>query len=76
MFVTETDELDGPRWIINFPTKDHWKGSSRLEWVESGLQDLRRVLRERQIKSVAIPPLGQGMAAWIGRRSNRASMPP
>jgi O-acetyl-ADP-ribose deacetylase (regulator of RNase III) len=60
MFVTETGELDGPRWIINFPTKDHWKGASRLEWVESGLQDLKRVLRERQIKSVAIPPLGAG----------------
>jgi O-acetyl-ADP-ribose deacetylase (regulator of RNase III) len=60
MFVTETGEFDGPRWIINFPTKEHWKGSSRLEWVEAGLQDLKRVLRERQIKSVAIPPLGAG----------------
>lgn len=60
MFVTETGELNGPRWIINFPTKEHWKGSSRLEWVEAGLQDLTRVLRERQIKSVAIPPLGAG----------------
>lgn len=60
MFVTETGELDGPRWIINFPTKEHWRGSSRLEWVESGLQDLKRVLQERQIRSVAIPPLGAG----------------
>jgi O-acetyl-ADP-ribose deacetylase (regulator of RNase III) len=60
MFVTETGELDGPRWIINFPTKDHWRGNSRLDWVESGLQDLKRVLRERNIHSVAIPPLGAG----------------
>ncbi|HEY4080736.1 MAG TPA: macro domain-containing protein [Burkholderiaceae bacterium] len=60
MFVTETGELDGPRWIVNFPTKDHWRGSSRLEWVESGLQDLKSVLRERNIKSIAIPPLGAG----------------
>lgn len=60
MFVTETGELDGPRWIINFPTKEHWKGDSRLEWVESGLDDLKRVLREREIRSVAIPPLGAG----------------
>jgi len=60
MFVTETDELEGPRWIINFPTKEHWKGDSRLEWVESGLEDLKRVLRERKIRSVAIPPLGAG----------------
>jgi O-acetyl-ADP-ribose deacetylase (regulator of RNase III) len=60
MFVTETGELDGPRWIINFPTKDHWKGNSRLDWVESGLEDLKRILRERKIRSVAIPPLGAG----------------
>jgi O-acetyl-ADP-ribose deacetylase (regulator of RNase III) len=60
MFVTETGELDGPRWVINFPTKDHWKGDSRLEWVEAGLEDLKRVLRERNIRSVAIPPLGAG----------------
>jgi O-acetyl-ADP-ribose deacetylase (regulator of RNase III) len=60
MFVTETGELDGPRWVINFPTKDHWRGNSRLDWVESGLQDLKRVLRERNIHSVAIPPLGAG----------------
>jgi O-acetyl-ADP-ribose deacetylase (regulator of RNase III) len=60
MFVTETGELDGPRWIINFPTKDHWKGDSRLEWVESGLEDLKRVLHEKKIRSVAIPPLGAG----------------
>jgi O-acetyl-ADP-ribose deacetylase (regulator of RNase III) len=60
MFVTETGELDGPKWIINFPTKDHWRGDSKLEWVETGLQDLRRVLQERQIRSVAIPPLGAG----------------
>ena len=60
MFVTETGELDGPRWIINFPTKEHWKGKSRLDWVVSGLEDLKRVMCERQIHSVAIPPLGAG----------------
>jgi O-acetyl-ADP-ribose deacetylase (regulator of RNase III) len=60
MFVTETGELSGPRWVINFPTKDHWKAPSRLEWVEAGLQDLKCVLQARQIKSIAIPPLGAG----------------
>ena len=60
MFVTETGELEGPRWVINFPTKEHWKAPSRLEWVEAGLEDLKRVLRERRIRSVAIPPLGAG----------------
>lgn len=60
MFVTETDELIGPRWVINFPTKQHWKGNSKMEWIETGLQDLRRFLVENQIKSIAIPPLGSG----------------
>lgn len=60
MFVTETGELSGPRWVINFPTKEHWRAPSRIEWIEAGLQDLKRVLRERQITSVAIPPLGAG----------------
>lgn len=60
MFVTEPGELDGPRWIVNFPTKQHWRAPSRLEWVESGLQDLRRFLIEHRVASVAIPPLGAG----------------
>ena len=60
MFVTPVHELDGPRWIINFPTKQHWRAPSRMEWVVEGLQDLRRFLIEHQVKSIAIPPLGAG----------------
>ena len=60
MFVTESSELSGPRWIINFPTKAHWRSPSKLEWVRSGLQDLRRVIVENGIRSVAVPPLGSG----------------
>lgn len=60
MFVTEVSELDGPRWVINFPTKQHWRGNSRMEWITTGLQDLRRFLIENEVKSVAIPPLGAG----------------
>ncbi|HBO3155632.1 type II toxin-antitoxin system antitoxin DNA ADP-ribosyl glycohydrolase DarG [Pseudomonas aeruginosa] len=60
MFVTQVHELDGPRWIVNFPTKQHWRARSRMEWVVEGLQDLRRFLVEEQVKSVAIPPLGAG----------------
>src|SRR5680860_471984 len=61
MFVVETGQL-GPaaRIIINFPTKRHWKGKSRLEYIEAGLEDLIRVLREHKVQSVAIPPLGCG----------------
>ncbi len=60
MFVTSVDELDGPRWIVNFPTKQHWRVPSRMEWVVEGLQDLRRFLIEQQVQSIAIPPLGAG----------------
>ena len=60
MFVTETQRLGDPRWVINFPTKKDWRHPSKLEYVESGLQDLIRVIRERRIESVALPPLGCG----------------
>lgn len=60
MFVTEVQELDGPRWIVNFPTKQHWRSPSKLEWIVEGLQDLRRFLIEERVQSVAIPPLGAG----------------
>lgn len=61
MFVTESDRLGNPRLIINFPTKGHWKAKSRLADIESGLRDLRRVLVERNITSLALPPLGCGL---------------
>ncbi|MBB6591168.1 type II toxin-antitoxin system antitoxin DNA ADP-ribosyl glycohydrolase DarG [Ralstonia solanacearum] len=61
MFVFSTGWLANPRYIINFPTKRHWKGKSRIEDIESGLVDLCKVIRERQIRSIAIPPLGSGL---------------
>ena len=60
MFVTESAELHGPRWIINFPTKANWRFPSKLAWIESGLADLKQVIREMGIKSIALPPLGSG----------------
>jgi len=60
MFVTENKELSGPRWIINFPTKIHWRDKTRIEWIEEGLKDIIRVIREKKIRSIAIPPLGCG----------------
>jgi len=60
MFVTATNELDGPHWVINFPTKKHWRNPSRMEWIEEGLQDLARVIKEKKIRSIALPPLGCG----------------
>ncbi|HEV2346208.1 MAG TPA: macro domain-containing protein [Actinocrinis sp.] len=52
--------LEGTRWVLNFPTKRHWRDRSTLEDIEAGLDDLVRVLRERGIHSVAVPPLGCG----------------
>ncbi|HVK56167.1 MAG TPA: macro domain-containing protein [Burkholderiales bacterium] len=52
--------FDGPRYIINFPTKKHWRQPSRLEYIDSGLTDLIRAVRELKISSIALPPLGCG----------------
>lgn len=60
MFVTFTGQLE-PRLIINFPTKKHWKGNSKIGDIESGLEDLVRVVGEQKIQSIAIPPLGCGL---------------
>jgi O-acetyl-ADP-ribose deacetylase (regulator of RNase III) len=62
IFVTELPLklMGGPRWILNFPTKRHWRHRTRIEWIEEGLRDLRRVIEEKGIRSVAIPPLGCG----------------
>lgn len=61
MFVYRNEGLFSPRYIINFPTKRHWRGKSRMEDVEAGLEDLARVIRENDINSIALPPLGCGL---------------
>jgi O-acetyl-ADP-ribose deacetylase (regulator of RNase III) len=60
MFVTERQSLVGPRWVINFPTKKHWRQPSKLDWVAEGLVDLKRFIQTHNIQSIAIPPLGSG----------------
>lgn len=71
VFVFETGEMITPRFIINFPTKRHWRGKSRIEDIESGLESLADEIRYRGIKSVAIPPLGSGLGGlnWRDVRS-------
>lgn len=61
MFVFQTNSLLNPKFIINFPTKNHWRGNSRIEYIESGLQDLASIINQYQIRSIAIPPLGAGL---------------
>lgn len=60
MFVFPTGQLTPPRLIINFPTKTNWRSKSRIEDIESGLEDLIAVIRSEGIASIALPPLGCG----------------
>ena len=61
MLVFETGYLTGPRYIINFPTKRHWRGASRMGDIESGLRALVDEVHQRGIRSIAVPPLGCGL---------------
>lgn len=60
MLVVPTGEITGPRFIINFPTKRHWRADSRLEDIDRGLEALVREVQRLKIASIAIPPLGCG----------------
>lgn len=65
MFVFDTKELftsEGPRYLINFPTKSHWRSKSKMAYLEDGLDALIETIREHEITSIAIPPLG--CAKW------------
>jgi O-acetyl-ADP-ribose deacetylase (regulator of RNase III) len=59
--VYDNGGLNGPRYIINFPTKKHWRGASRMEWVREGLVSLVETIHRLDITSVALPPLGCGL---------------
>lgn len=61
VFVHNLNRLTNPRYVINFPTKRHWKGKSRIEDIEAGLSALVREVKTRNIRSIAVPPLGCGL---------------
>lgn len=71
LFVFETGSLTNPKYIINFPTKRHWRGKSRMEDIDSGLAALIDEIRKRHIQSIAIPPLGSGLGGlnWADVRT-------
>lgn len=60
MFVFDNGGLVEPKYIINFPTKRHWRQPSRLSDIKCGLEDLITQIKALKIKSIAIPPLGCG----------------
>lgn len=65
LFVFKENTLNGQKIIINFPTKKDWRRSSEYEYIEKGLDDLLRVLKEYNIQSIALPPLGSGNGGLI-----------
>jgi len=60
IWIWELPKTNIPQYVFNFPTKAHWRKSSRIEWIERGLDDLEIQLKIRSIKSISIPPLGCG----------------
>lgn len=60
IFPFENPAVYSTRWILNFPTKQHWRNRSKIEWIELGLADLRQQVLALEISSLAVPPLGCG----------------
>jgi O-acetyl-ADP-ribose deacetylase (regulator of RNase III) len=61
LLIFETHGLSNPKYIINFPTKRHWRGKSRLEDIDLGLVALATFITDNRVKSISIPPLGSGL---------------
>ena len=53
-------------WILNFPTKNHWRPKSKIEYIEAGLSKFAETYESKGITSIAFPELGtnQGGLAW------------
>lgn len=68
MLIVQVNPLYAPRYIINFPTKRHWKAKSRMEDIESGLAALAADINRLGIKSIAVPPLGCGLGGLDWRQ--------
>jgi O-acetyl-ADP-ribose deacetylase (regulator of RNase III) len=58
IFITQN--CVAPKWIVNFPTKQHWRDPSQLQWIVEGLQSLKKFIITNQVKSIALPALGAG----------------
>jgi O-acetyl-ADP-ribose deacetylase (regulator of RNase III) len=61
MFIFKLNQLFNPRYVINFPTKRHWRGKSRMADIEAGLKTLVAEVPKLGTRSIAIPPLGSGL---------------
>lgn len=61
MLSVSLESMNPPYYIINFPTKAHWKGKSKIEYIDSGLDSLISEAKRLKLKSVSIPALGSGL---------------
>lgn len=66
ILVVHNRNPGSPVHIFNFPTKDHWKNPSRIEWIKAGLEDLVELVKALKVQSIAIPALGcgNGQLTW------------
>lgn len=71
MFICEINQTTNPRYIVNFPTKRHWRAKSNMCDIQTGLEALIKEIQDRNITSIAIPPLGSGLGGlnWEEVRS-------
>lgn len=60
VFVFHNDLIKKPKYIINFPTKKHWREKSQYQFIDLGLKSLNEEIKKRNITSIVIPPLGCG----------------
>jgi O-acetyl-ADP-ribose deacetylase (regulator of RNase III) len=60
MLIHRTGRLNNPKYVVNFPTKRHWKGKSKVADIKAGLNALRTEIERLGIESIAIPALGCG----------------
>jgi len=67
LVTTDSSLHSGEKIIINFPTKTDWRKPSEYSYIEEGLQHLVQIIKEKNIKSIALPPLGAGNGGlnWV-----------
>lgn len=67
LLVVSDGDAFSNKLIINFPTKTDWRQSSEITYIEQGLVDLRRIITQYNIRSIALPPLGSGNGGldWV-----------
>ena len=61
LLLVDESNLERRKFIINFPTKKHWRNASKIEYIEEGLKDLVRIIKANTFESMAIPALGCGL---------------